>query len=73
MKNIKKAVDILIIVAVISFIIGVVLKVTGFGGILWCNLFPNSFLRFSNTCLLIAIALGVRQIWMEKVPEEKTG
>ena len=72
MKNIRKAVDILIIVAVISFIIGVVLKATALGGILWCNLVPNSFLRFSNSCLLIAIALGVRQIWIGKVPEEKT-
>ena len=71
MKNINKIVDILVIVAVISLIIGIILKVSNAGAILWCNLIPTSFLGFSNTCLLIAIALGVRQIWMGKA-EGKT-
>lgn len=73
MKDIKKIVDILIIVAVISLILGVILRASNIGAILWWNLQSLSFLRFSDTCLLVAIALGVRQIWMGKAPEEKTG
>ena len=62
----KGIVDILIIIAAIRLVVGVIIKAAGLGAILWCNLIPTSFLKFSNTCLLVAIALGVRQIWVKK-------
>ena len=67
----KGIVDILIIIAVISLVIGVIIKGAGCGVVCF-GLVPKSFLQFSNTCLLVAIAWVVRQIWLGKMQEKST-
>ena len=45
----------LIVVAVIAIVFGVIARL---GGFIIAGVSPAGFLRFANTCLLFAIALG---------------
>ena len=54
-KKMKKLINILIIVAAVSFLFGLISRVmmTPFA----CGLVAKSFVQFTNTCLLFAITL----------------
>jgi hypothetical protein len=51
----KWIVAVLVLVAAIAFILGVIERI---GGFLISGVSPAGFLRFANTCLFFAIALG---------------
>jgi hypothetical protein len=55
---------ILMLIAGISFIMGLIYKVSMVSGNILppCGLGPLSFQRFTNTCLLFAIGLGLLQL-----------
>lgn len=50
-----KAVNLIIILGVLSIVFGVILRLMAKAFVL--GLFPSSFLAFSSTCFLLAIAL----------------
>ena len=52
----KWIVTLLVVVAAIAFILGIVERI---GGFLISGVSPAGFLRFANTCLFFAIALGL--------------
>lgn len=52
-----KSMTIFMIVAGVSIVVGIVFRALGTYAVL--NLTPNAFLRFADTMLLFAIAIGV--------------
>ena len=64
MKIIHYIANIVILLGAASLIGGVIYKLFY---ITWLGLLPNSFLRFANICLLLGIALYVREL----IPKKK--
>ncbi len=59
----KNLILVVIIIAVVSILLGIIMR---FASQSLCGIFPNAFLRFADSCLLLAIALAVVQCLKEK-------
>ncbi len=64
MKVIHYIANIVILLGAAALIVGVIYKLFF---LTWLGLWPGSFLRFANTCLLLGIALYVREL----IPKKK--
>lgn len=64
MKLIHYIANIVILLGAAALIAGVIYKLFF---ITWLDLWPGSFLRFANICLLLGIALYVREL----IPRKK--
>ncbi|MEW6615968.1 MAG: hypothetical protein AB1401_10955 [Thermodesulfobacteriota bacterium] len=62
--------NILIIIGIVSLLVGLGVKVFAPEGFSWAGLGPGGFLRFADTCILISIALYVKEIVCEKIKKE---
>ncbi|MDY6862684.1 MAG: hypothetical protein SV062_06810 [Thermodesulfobacteriota bacterium] len=69
MKFIDRLVNILILIGGLSFLAGLIIKVFLPGGITWLSVNPSAFLKFANTCLLLAISFSLREIIIAKARE----
>ncbi len=59
----KNLILVVIIIAALSILLGIIMR---FAGQSLLGIFPNAFLRFADSCLLLAIALAVVQCLKEK-------
>jgi len=60
---VKNLILVVIIIAALSILLGIIMR---FAGQSLLGIFPNAFLRFADSCLLLAIALAVVQCLKEK-------
>ena len=60
----KTVVDVLILMAAVTFVIGVFLRVMGITGLM--GMFPLHYWRFTIGCLAFAIALSLRDLSSRK-------
>jgi len=60
---VKNLILVVIIIAAVSILLGIIMR---FAGQSLLGIFPNAFLRFADSCLLLAIALAVVQCLKEK-------
>lgn len=70
MRFIHRLVNILILIGIASLLAGLGMKVFVPQGISWVSVGPGGFLRFADTCLLVGIALSLREIIHEKIQKE---
>jgi hypothetical protein len=54
---------VIVVIAAVSILLGIIMRLAGQSLL---GIFPNAFLRFADTCLLLAIALAVVQCLKEK-------
>ena len=67
MKVIHYIANVVILLGAASLIAGVIYKLFF---LMWLGLQPGSFLRFANVCLLLGIALYVRELVAKKKETE---
>ena len=60
MKNLTM---VIVVIAAVSILLGIIMRLASQSLL---GIFPNAFLRFADTCLLLAIALAVVQCLKEK-------
>lgn len=70
MRFIHRLVSILILIGIVSLLVGLGMKVFAPGGLSWVVVSHAGFLRFADTCLLLGIALSLREIITEKIKKE---
>lgn len=70
MRFIHRLVSILILIGIASLLVGVGMKVFAPGGLSWVSVSHAGFLRFADTCLLLGIALSLREIVTGKITKE---
>lgn len=70
MRFIHWLANILIIIGIVSLLVGFGVKVFAPEGFSWASLGPGGFLRFADTCLLVGIALYLKEIVCEKIKKE---
>lgn len=62
--SVKNLTMIIVIIAVINILLGIIMRFAVQSSL--CGIFPNAFLKFADSCLLLAIALAVVQCLKEK-------
>ncbi len=70
MRFIYHLVSILILIGIASLLVGLGMKVFTPEGPIWASVSHAGFLRFADTCLLLGIALSLREIVTGKITKE---